>query len=774
MAPPVAALVAEAVDLDLSPAREGYTGVATLSLAAAHRSTVPVVHARGLQLVEVALDGVPARFTHVGDELRVAGVVGPGEHVLTVRFAGALRATPHGLFRYPADGRWYVASDFEPVDARAAWPCVDDPAVKVPWTLVVRGLPPGDVALSNTRAVVGDGVTSFPPTPPLPAYAVGLMAGPYVGRPVEGLPRPATVWTVTGHEALADELVAELPAVYTAVAAGLPEPPWPLLDWVILPDLAAAAMENPGVTTLSERAVTFGFTREVAAHELAHLWFGDWVTPRTWEDLWLSEGFADFLASTRLGTADPARVGRDAAWSEALGHAPALRPGAHGWRFADHPPMYDKAAVVLHTAHGLLGDDAFRGALAGWASTWGGASPGTSDWLATLPEAVRAEVEPLVYGVGAPRVHLEPVADGVRLTRSPFLRLGQRGPPRALGAPTAVTLSIRSPTLGHRSVEVAVGDGAVVVPLAEGEVPLPTGGGWSTWSASGPLLASLLRGPERTAALPMVAMMVDAGVTPLDEVLAEAPVWTDLPAELAQWRDLWMRLDVGHAAGDPALVTAAHERLRGTLSRLCAGPAGSEACNAALVHLGARALPGDEAWGAVRSGLAVDPWSWEPVRRLATEGAPGLAAELEAVLARPADPRVHHLAAQAWALSREPGAPRAAVRWALDPRHPRPLAHTLWWTLGTRDEEPVRDELLEELVAAWPTAADTFTPDERVELARLAGGCSVARVQRVRDTLGSRMPELSPALDLWADEAAACTAERGLLQAAARRMLALP
>jgi puromycin-sensitive aminopeptidase len=244
--------------------------------------------------------------------LRFARPLPAGEATLGLRFSGRLNEHLRGLYGAEADGRRYAFTQCETADARRVLPCFDEPSFKAAFrvAVTVRG---GDAAVSNgaveaEEPVAGGRIVRFAPTPPLSTYLLALAVGPLEASPVRQLgPVPIRIWHVPGK--------GHLTAVGLEAAAealrrledyfGLPYP-YGKLDLVAVPDFEAGAMENAGAVFFRETLLLLDpatvslaerkRAAEVIAHELAHMWYGDLVTMAWWDDLWLNEAFATWMA----------------------------------------------------------------------------------------------------------------------------------------------------------------------------------------------------------------------------------------------------------------------------------------------------------------------------------------------------------------------------------------------------------------------------------------------------------------------------------------------
>ncbi|HUQ04410.1 MAG TPA: M1 family aminopeptidase [Kofleriaceae bacterium] len=371
------------------------------------------------------------------DEHGVVGIELPralpaGVVTLSIAFAGRYR-DGDALFVQEARGRRYLYSDFEPIDARRAFPCFDEPRWKTPWTVTVRA-PDGVSVYSNsapaTRTRQGDGwtATRFETTPPLPSYLVAIAAGPFEEVAVPGAPVPARILVPEGRAAAAATAAEVLGPLMRAAVQVIDRPiPFPKIDVVVVP-VFGGAMENPGLFTIASdfalavpgadarRALT-----RILAHELAHLWFGDQVTLTDWRDVWLNEGAASWMADEIVAAAFPGPAAAldafddraDAMLEEVLPGAHPLRPEriTHARQLFD-AISYKKGGAVWNALEAWMGAPRFRAGLAAYldAHAWGSVTTAdlTRALAAAAPElAVDTVIAAAADRTGVPVVSLE-------------------------------------------------------------------------------------------------------------------------------------------------------------------------------------------------------------------------------------------------------------------------------------------------------------------------------------------------------------------------------
>ena len=238
-----------------------------------------------------------------------------GAAAVTIRYTGVVEEkNSSGIFRQQESGNWYLYTQFEASDARAAFPCFDEPSYKTPWQLTLH-VPQQNSAISNTRPATetlasGMKTVVFKETKPLPSYLVAFAVGPfeYVDAGVAGKNKVPVRIVVPKGKTSEAKYAAEVTATILNRLEdyfGIPYP-YDKADQVAIPNTAGfGAMENVGMVTYSQTIILadpkvdqIGRQRgyaETAAHELAHQWFGDLVTTAWWDDIWLNEAFATWM-----------------------------------------------------------------------------------------------------------------------------------------------------------------------------------------------------------------------------------------------------------------------------------------------------------------------------------------------------------------------------------------------------------------------------------------------------------------------------------------------
>jgi aminopeptidase N len=340
---------------------------------------------------EATLNGEPLDVTDGfdGRRLQVPGLAADNE--LRVVAECRYMRTGEGLHRFtdPVDDETYVYSQFEAFDAHRAYPCFDQPDLKATFRFRVR-TPANWVFVSNMPGSCdGTGLWTFEPTPRQSTYITALVGGPYhaVYDEHDGIPLG-----IFCRKSLAEYLDAD--EIFSITRQGFDffhrefgyRYPWPKYDQLFVPEFNAGAMENAGAVTFLEdyvfrsRTTAAAYERRAVTilHEMAHMWFGDLVTMRWWDDLWLNESFAEYI-STRA-TAEASKFtdawttfcNIEKAWAYRQDQLSTTHPIAadivdiEAVKVNFDGITYAKGASVLKQLVHFVGQDAFGEALRGY------------------------------------------------------------------------------------------------------------------------------------------------------------------------------------------------------------------------------------------------------------------------------------------------------------------------------------------------------------------------------------------------------------------------
>ncbi len=449
-----------ALSLTLNRVERTFSGVTTIIGQSLDTTGTIIVHVKGLAIRSVTVDGKEADFgTSDNDELHIIHPdIHPGKHIVAIDYTGRIVDQLHGLYPcyYDHDGakKELLMTQLESHHAREVFPCIDEPEAKATF----------DVTLTTEQNVVVLGnmpivrqatesdllVTAFQTTPKMSTYLVAFVVGDF---------RKKTTKTNSGVEVNvwatpAQPLESLDFALDTAARTieffddyfGVPYP-LPKCDLVAVPDFSAAAMENWGLITYREIALladpkttsisTRQYVAIVIAHELSHQWFGNLVTMKWWNNLWLNESFATLMEYTAPDALHPEwNIWSEFATQETIS---ALRrdsmDGVQSVQIeVNHPDeistlfdpsiVYAKGARLMRMLEHYVGKEAFRAGLNAYFKKHAYGNTEEYDLWNALSDASGKDIANLmntwISQPGYPVVHVSQNGDQVTLSQEQF------------------------------------------------------------------------------------------------------------------------------------------------------------------------------------------------------------------------------------------------------------------------------------------------------------------------------------------------------------------
>ena len=461
-------------DIHVSPdlQAERFTGRVRIRVRVLEATNRLVVNATALDIHSALVRGggqvQPARVTlDAATEtatLRLPAPLAAGPAEIEIAYTGYLNRQLRGLYLSEANGRRYAVTQLEATDARRMFPSFDEPRYKATFALTAE-IDAGDEAISNgavaeTRPGPGPGrkTVAFETTAPMSTYLVALAVGDFTcaGRTVGATPlRVCTTPAGRDLTAFSLEAAADLLAWMNGYFAI--DYPFGKLDLVAIPDFAAGAMENTGAIffreslLLVERDASLAVRKRAAAviaHELAHQWFGNLVTMRWWDDLWLNEGFATWMETKAVAAWRPewrvdvdeqqatlGAMGIDSRASTRPVRTAAETPAEIGELF--DPIAYEKAGAVLGMIESYIGDAAFQAGLNAYLAQHKYGVASSEQFWSVLARSSGRPVDRIMRSFidtpGVPLVGLETACTAgdthVTLTQERFAAAGRQAPP---------------------------------------------------------------------------------------------------------------------------------------------------------------------------------------------------------------------------------------------------------------------------------------------------------------------------------------------------------
>jgi aminopeptidase N/puromycin-sensitive aminopeptidase len=369
-----------------------FTGEETIDVVLDRPSTTITLNAAEIEFVSVKGGSQSAGVSLDKDKEQATFTfsqpLAVGKVTLAISYKGVLNDKLRGFYLSKTKKRNYAVTQFEPTDARRAYPSFDEPALKATYDIALV-VDAGDTGISNTEIIsdrpgpiAGKHTIKFATTPKMSTYLVAFLVGDFKcttgkadGVPIRGCSTPDKV-DMTRFAVESAEYILPYYNKYFGIKY-----PMPKLDMIALPDFEAGAMENFGCITYRETdllvdAKTGAIPAKkrvaiVVAHEMAHQWFGDMVTMQWWDNLWLNEGFASWMESKPVAKWKPEwnfpqDDARDLDATLNLDSQPTTRTiRAHAETPDEINEMFDgiaygKAGAVLGMVENYLGEEVFR------------------------------------------------------------------------------------------------------------------------------------------------------------------------------------------------------------------------------------------------------------------------------------------------------------------------------------------------------------------------------------------------------------------------------
>jgi aminopeptidase N len=456
----------QTIELTIDPTKASAGGAIHIDANVTKSTRVVWMNALDLHVHDAMLGGKPARVIEKGD---VIGLVTDAEIPLGPLAIDAKFEAPidkehsRGLYSAAEGSESYAYTFFEPIDARRAFPSFDDPSFKIPWTLVFH-VRAADVALGNapvakeTPEANGMKRVELAESKPLPSYLVAFVVGPFdvVDDGLAGRANTPVRFVVPkGHT---DELAYAkqvTPRIVGALEDYFDMPyPFVKLDVAVVPRFWGT-MEHPGIVALGQPLTLIKPEQDTrdreesytntAAHELGHYWFGDLVTMKWWDDIWLNEALGEWLDMITTNTVVPkwhypdrrielAMAGMSA--DETVSVKPMHREITSNDQIEgsfDNAITYDKGSSVLRACEAFVGADKWQTFIRSYIRKHASANADDRDFVgemrAALGDAVATAFDTYVHQPGVPAVTVTCEKDHLAIAKARSFPAGSHPPP---------------------------------------------------------------------------------------------------------------------------------------------------------------------------------------------------------------------------------------------------------------------------------------------------------------------------------------------------------
>jgi aminopeptidase N len=414
------------LDVELDPALESFSGRNRIEFELLESSSDLTIDFSGGDVIAVIVNGTGVDVHYNNTFITIdEGELHSGRNEIVIQFAHTWSPDGNGLYRYRDldDDNFYVYSFFEPYAANNAFPLIDQPDIKARLTLSVT-VPSDWNVISTTRESSMDmksdttNTWHFPETPPIPTYVMPLHAGPYVVWEDSDFRIPLRLFA---RQSLAEFVGPDSGKWFDYTRSGFDfledyfdiEYPYGKYDQVLVPDLGGA-MENVAAVTFDD----YSFVQRdswtpqelrnfqyVVLHEMTHMWFGDLVTMKWWNDLWLNESFATLMGYRALATI----LDDEGIWQSFFVNSKAstywfdLRRTTHPIEVSvpdietalatRDSITYVKGASVLRQIEYRLGNDEFRAGVNAYLTEHSASNARLADFIAALEQASGADLD---------------------------------------------------------------------------------------------------------------------------------------------------------------------------------------------------------------------------------------------------------------------------------------------------------------------------------------------------------------------------------------------
>lgn len=463
------------VTLDLDPRKPRFSGTVSIDIDLQVSANGIWMHGDDLDVSAIGVtaggETRPATWTEVLPTgvswVQFPARIDQGPIRVDITYAAPFDANLAGLFQVVEQGEAYALAKSESIQARRFLPSFDEPGFKAPFNMTFV-VPEGMHAIANTPEVSRETIrpgferVSFATTRPLSTYLLSVAVGNFdkVDRPdippnsVRDFPIPLTGYARAGKGAELDYILSITPDFVLIFEENFQQPyPYRKLDIVAAPQWPSGATELAGAITYRESRILRGANagpfflrslKDVHAHEIAHMWFGNLVTPPWWDDLWLKEGFAVWTETVILTEFEPeegydveavsekiSAMGLDSLSSARAVSEPIARN--ENIRNAYDAITYRKSLGVIGMVDAYVGSEAFRVALGQYIAEFEDGEADSADFFksigkATGQPALTDVFESFVTQNGVPIVHAEktcsPTGAKVTLVQSRYAPLG--------------------------------------------------------------------------------------------------------------------------------------------------------------------------------------------------------------------------------------------------------------------------------------------------------------------------------------------------------------
>ncbi|MCJ7555570.1 MAG: M1 family metallopeptidase [Gammaproteobacteria bacterium] len=588
--PPGTAPVSQSIELRLDPALPSFSGSTVINLKVDQATDKIGIHQVGLTINRISLVGPNAcreLNSTVGEWdinwLSDGKEIVPGTYQLQIGFEGKFLEDGEGIYHDSSNDNDYLFTQFEAMHARKAFPVFDEPAFKIPFQLTILA-PAGLTVVSNTPVDTesetdGWQRVRFMQTRPLPSYLLAFAVGPFERVPLEGMSVPGNIYTPRGRAGEVGFVTRQTPRILKALEDYFGTTyPYRKLDMIATSKGGfGGAMENAGLVTFSPSLLLVGDKPDgtqalsalsVITHELAHMWYGDLVTMKWWNDLWLNESFATFMEGKIMGELYPqyetqlnlAQAGAFATDQRTTAKRVRRQVTQELEAWEDTNLVYNKGGALLHMAEAYIGPEVFRVAVQDYLKRFAWRNATEADLWAVLSEHSDEDVGAIVSGyLNQPGFATVSIDKNGHISQTRYLSYGRVAPDQLWAIPLNITYK-KAGEIGHTTYLLKEKKATLAV-LKDADWVFPDAGanGYYRWSIDPEAYHRLIQDQQLLSDREQIGMLdnssglLNAGIITAGDYLAVVDKTLESSNPLVFTDALDRLLEVGYDYIDPAL-----------------------------------------------------------------------------------------------------------------------------------------------------------------------------------------------------------------------------
>jgi alanyl aminopeptidase len=529
--------ISQYIEMHLDPDKEKYSGITMIDIKVAQPTSRIGIHWLGLEVKSITLKDAntdreltskegPYDIKWLSDGKKITR----GTYQLVIEYSGIFSKDALGLYKTIYQNDSYIFTQFQSLFARRAFPSFDEPDAKIPYQLTLTV--PKALKVATNAPVINETLQGnyktvyFKATPPMPSYLIALIVGDFDKTPIKGLSVPGFIYSPKGTGGQTGFTIKHTPKILTALENYFDmEYPYQKLDFVAVPDYAFGAMENAGLVTYRTEFLLRGDTASakdasetlnVISHELAHMWYGDLVTMKWWNDLWLNEAFATWMAQKVMNREYPQYQSdlnipqEDAFYEDALSASKPIRKEIKTANDSDDGMglNYTKGHAILNMVEQAIGEKNFQVAIQNYMKKFQWKNTIADDLWQVLKEQSNDNIGEIantfLEQAGYPYITFD---ENGRITQKRFKNIGSIVPEQSWQVPLTIKYNLKGKV---STKQVLLTDQPLQIKELIGSdwyLPVTNGNGYFRWEIPQKKYAALLADVNSLSNVEKIALL---------------------------------------------------------------------------------------------------------------------------------------------------------------------------------------------------------------------------------------------------------------------------